>query len=402
MNTFFRLFCLLFVLMLAGDFAYAKGPGKTPPKGGNCECPPCAGGGQHSGGSKGGRSGNIYSERGEFFQYETDLTIPGRVACKPSMEYSFQREYRAQINTNGPLGRNWNHNYFERLILQADGSVQHDNGLDRRGDRYRPDGAEDFISPPEFFTGLNKNPDDSFTLRFHNGSSKHFDAEGKLIKLRDRNDNFMTFHYDADGRLARVNDTLGRDIVYRYLTTPGVNNGRLAEIEDFIGRKVKFSYDIRGDLVEVTSPAVTGTPNGNDFPQGKTTRYTYSSGFADFNLNHNLLTVTRPNEVDAGGPPVLINEYGATPGAFDFDKVISQTYGGTNISGIPAGGMFTYTYTQLIPPPHTLNPNLIVSRTRETDRNGNIEEYEYNLLGYPLVRREFTNRDIRPWRSRNV
>jgi len=186
-------------------------------------------------------------------------------------------------------------------------------------------------------------------LRYRGGTVKKFDTDGKLLEIRDRNDNLMTFHYEAPGfpkRLTRVNDTLGRDIVYRYITS-GANAGRLMEIEDFIGRKVKFTYDSRGDLVEVTSPAVTGTPNGNDFPNGKTTRYTYSFGFGDERLNHNLLTVTRPNEVAAGGTPVLTNTYGTTPNSFDFDKVIGQTYGGTNASGVPAGGTYTYTYTHL-------------------------------------------------------
>ena len=36
-----------------------------------------------------------------------------------------------------------------------------------------------------------------------------------------------------------------------------------------------------GDLISVTSPAVTGTPTGNDFPNGKTESYAYSSGFGD-------------------------------------------------------------------------------------------------------------------------
>ncbi|MBI1927157.1 RHS repeat protein, partial [Candidatus Poribacteria bacterium] len=250
----------------------------------------------------------------------------------------------------------------------------------------------EFVSPPEFYTQLTKNLDGTFTLRYRGGTVKKFDTDGKVLEIRDRNDNLMTFHYEDPGfpkRLTRVNDTLGRDIVYHYIVG-GVNDGRLMEIEDFIGRKVTFTYDSKGDLVEVTSPAVTGTPNGNDFPDGKTARYTYSSGFSDDRLNHNLLTVTRPNEVAAGGPPVLTNKYGTNPNAFDFDKVIEQTYGGTNASGVPAGGTYTYTYTQLNAGVQSDDPNLPVSRTRETDRNGNVTEYEYNRLGYPVVRREFT------------
>lgn len=342
----------------------------------------------HGGGSTGGCSGNIYSERGEFFQYVTDLSIPGRPGSESMVNYVFRRQYRAHASSDSPIGRNWNHNYFERLVVQIDGSVIHSNGLDRN-DRYHKNNQGNFVAPPNFYTQLTRNPNGTFVLRYRGGTVKSFDTDGKLLEIRDRNDNFMTFHYNAQRQLVSVNDTLGRDIIYRYIAG-GFNSGRLQEIEDFIGRKITFTYDANGDLVEVTSPAVFGTPNGNDFPQGKTTSYAYSSGFSNERLNHNLLTVTRPNEVASGGPPVLINEYGTIPGSFEFDKVIRQTYGGTNASGVPAGGTFTYSYTQLNAGVQSDDPNLPISRTRETDRNGNIEEYEFSRLGYVLVRREFT------------
>ena len=79
------------------------------------------------------------------------------------------------------------------------------------------------------------------------------------------------------------------------------DSGRLVSVQDFSGRMVKFDYytggmlgGSLGDLASVTSPPVTGTPNGNDFPDGKTMRYTYSTGSPDEQLNHNLLTVTDP------------------------------------------------------------------------------------------------------------
>lgn len=346
---------------------------------------PCNSVPAHLGATFGGSPGSIYTERGEFFQKVTDLTIPGRPGALGMLDYVFRRHYRSRIDRDGPLGHNWDHNYFEHLTVQGDGSVVHDNGLDRE-DLYRKDHAGRLIAPPELFTEIIQNRDRSFTLRYRGGTQKHFGADGKLLQISDRNDNRITFHYDAQGQLIRVNDTLGRDVLYRYLPS-----GRLSEIEDFIGRKVRFTYDGLGDLVAVTSPAVTGTPNDNDFPNGKTTRYTYSAGFADARLNHNLLTITAPNEVAADGPPVVKNEYGTSPLAPDFDRVQRQTYGGTNASGIPAGGIFSYAYT-LKPGASADDP---VLRTRETDRNGNVEEYEYNSLGYPIIRHEFT-RGLRP------
>lgn len=342
---------------------------------------------------------NVYGELGRSYQSETLLTISTRCSCcpcsEPTSSYSFQLFYQSQQSAqpSSTVGNGWDHNYFERLMVSSSGSVIHNNGLGRN-DYYAKNNQGDFVSPPQFFTTLKQNPDGTFTLRSPDGNSKNFDIDGKLLEIRDRNNNLMTFHYNTLRQLIRVNDVLGRDIIYRYIVG-GVNDGRLQEIEDFKGRKVKFTYDGFGDLIEVTSPIVTGTPNGNDFPQGKTTRYTYSSGFSDERLNHNLLTVTRPNEVANGGPPVLILEYGTTPGSFEFDKVIRMTNGGTNASGTSAGGAYTYSYTQLNAGVQSDDPNLPASLTRETDRNGNIEEYEYNRIGHPVVRREFT-RGLRP------
>ena len=86
-----------------------------------------------------------------------------------------------------------------------------------------------------------------------------------------------------------------------------------------------------GDLKSATTPVVMDTPNGNDFPNGKTTTYTYSTGFADERLNSNLLTITDgrrndPNDPTFGEGPYLINFYAETtnPNDFFFDRVVRQ------------------------------------------------------------------------------
>ena len=143
----------------------------------------------------------------------------------------------------------------------------------------------------------------------------------------------MQFVYNGIGQLVQVIDTLGRPIDYRYN-----GQGQLVEIVDFVERSIHFEYDANGDLTAVTSPTVVDTPNSNDFPDGKTERYTYSSGFTDARLNHNLLTVTAPNEVVTDGPPRVVLTYETDPSSPDVDRVLSQTIGGTNLTGVPAGG----------------------------------------------------------------
>ena len=328
-------------------------------------------------------SSGIYAQNGEFFLSEHGLLIPGR----GELDYKFDFHYRNRIDADSPMGYNWDHEYFQNLEVQIDGSVIYDNGLERNRDRYLLNETGDsYISPPEFFTELTQQNDGSFTLREEDGTIKNFDDEGKLREIRDANDNFMSFLYNSEDQLVQVIDTMGRAIDYIYIDS-GINEGRLDKIEDFFGRVVDFTYNNNGDLVEFTSPRVTGTPNGNDFLDGKTTRYTYSSGFSNEALNHNLLTITRPNEVANGGDARLINEYGTS--RFEFDKVISQTVGGTNVSGVEAGGTYQYEYEELSQG-LTGDPNQAISRFRQVDRNGNMTELEYNPLGYAVSKREFT------------
>lgn len=329
-----------------------------------------------------GLSGNVYADRGELFQRNIDYTLPGRPGAHSELHYSFTRHYRAKITDNTALGHNWNHHYFEHLTVQIDNSIIHNNGLERN-DRYRINNLGNFVAPTEFYTQLTKLPDNSFVLRYPDGLVKSFDVNGKLIQYQDRNDNVMTFHYNAQNQLNRVNDSLGRDIFYSYNGA-----GQLSQIQDYIGRTVVFTHDGNGDLTEVRSPTVNGTANSNDFSAGKITRYTYSSGFNDNRLNHNLLTVTRPNEVASGGAPVLVNVYGANPNSINFDRITSQSYGDT--TGTTAGGGFTLSYQALNAGVQSLDPNLPVARTTETDRNGNVEIFEYNRLGYPVLRQELT------------
>ncbi len=348
-----------------------------------CSCPdqnssPCVSQGAYLGGSPGNATGNgnIYGERGEFFQTVTDLSIPGRPGAAPAVQFAVKRQYRSAAVNSGPLGNKWDHNYFENLQVEADGSVVHHNGLGRN-DLYLKNDAGAFVAPPEFYTTLTHNSDGSYSLLFKDRTLKQFDSTGKIQRTADRNGNALTFSYNSQGELATVTDTLGRPINYAYDA-----NGRLTQITDFIGRTVTYAYDAAGNLVSVTTPAVTGTPNGNDFPAGKTTRYTYDS-------KHLLLTITRPNETAASGPPVLQNSYDSN------GRVIAQTYGGTNASGSAAGGTYTYSYTPLNSGVISDDPNLPVMTTQQVDRNGNQTQYDFNRLGYPLAVRQYT-RGLRP------
>ncbi len=333
----------------------------------------------------------IYPFSGEFALVRTDLAIPAR-----GFPWIHTRSYRSGIEFESCQGQSWDFTYNERLDLLLDGTVVHYDGTTRR-DPYTPNPDGTFSSPIGFFQVLQPpgQSDPSWVIRQPDGF-KHlfFDftgspTDGKLRMLEDRNGNRMEFIYDDAGRLIRVIDTLGRPIDYFY-----DHRGRLSEIRDFLNRSILYRYNSLGDLTEVTSPSVTGTPNQNDFLEGKTERYSYSSGFLDRRLNHNLLTITAPNQVASGGPPRVVNVYGSF--GMNTDRVIRQTVGGTNQSGVPAGGDYDFSYENLAPRTPGANLGTAFRRTSVTDRNGNAREYLYNSDLHEIEKRVFTNRGINP------
>ena len=154
----------------------------------------------------------------------------------------------------------------------------------------------------------------------------------------DRNGNTISFDYDAAGLLVAVHDTLDTATHNRDITIAYNGDGFIESVTDFAGRSVTYAhYDgvevggNFGDLKSVTTPPVMNTPNfpipaGHDYFAGKKTTYTYSTGFADDRLNHNLLSITDPK-----GQTYLINEYDPTTddNNLNFDRIVRQTWGNT-------------------------------------------------------------------------
>ncbi len=352
-----------------GSISIATNPACPPPK--CCTVGSYPGLMQDSGHS--GLSGaGIYLHSGEFFYHEVDLEIPGR-----GFNWKFERKYRSGVTYDGPLGHNWEFNYDRRLVVlnNANQDVVRLDGYGR-ADTFTRNNDGSYQAPTGFYSGLTRRNDGSFFELDFRGSRAEYsapDAQGvaRMTTLSDRDGNTMRFSYDGQSRLVSVSDTLGRTITYNY-----DSQNHLSYIQDFMGRRVTFTYDSNGDLVTATSPAVTGTPNGNDFASGKTVRYGYSSGFSDGTLNHNMIAITAPNEVASGGSPRIQLQYDSA------DRVTSFNIGGTNSSGVGAGGTISYTYS--------------TNQTEVFDRNGNRTVYQFSNLGNITDVRKYMNRGVRP------
>lgn len=362
-------------------------------------------------------AGLVHPYSGEAIYAATPLRIPGR-----GLSYRFTTVYRGSAEPLGEVahddfGAGWTINYSSDFLVPDGENIIHFQDT-LRTDTFLATGEPGvWKAPMENYVQLQPKGEEDFELRQADGTVKtyagfnHPEIPGRLTRIEDRNGNFMTFHYKlADDRyvLDTVVDTMGRNIVYRYWKADETANpaaiGHLKEVEDFrrdgssSGRKLGFDYDTEGNLVYIHSPAVTGTPTGNDFPNGKTTGYRYIrevdlpasiQGYDRQRLLHNLVGVTYPNETalefdpdnpqtlpapPAGDPERLAFTYGMDPADRDtFDRVIHTRIGGMNANGIAAGGTINYEYEVINP--NAGDVNTAYMRTTVTDRRGNVTEY---------------------------
>ncbi|ANM31007.1 hypothetical protein ABI59_17655 [Acidobacteria bacterium Mor1] len=327
-------------------------------------------------------TGGVHGHSGEYTRTDIDLVIPGR-----GFDFVWSRTYRSREFVDTAQGHQWTHGYARRVEQDAvnpQDRLVHDGTMARR-DRYSPSTLPDCWESPGLYRTLCQQPDGRYVLTFpdrHQWVFRPLDGtpgEGAIESQSDRNGNSMTFQYDAQGHLDTIVDTLGRSITVSYDA-----QRRIDAITDFIGRSVTYDYygpsDLGGsdgDLRSATSPTVTGTPHGNDFPQGKTTTYTYTQGFSSGFLDHNLLTVTDPL-----GQTFVENVYGATqnPGDGRFDRIAYQ---------IHLGEVLAYTYP-ILPPDPSLPQ--IASTTVVNDRSGNVSRYDFDGAAQLLRERHFTGR----------
>ncbi|MCI0633851.1 MAG: DUF6531 domain-containing protein, partial [Actinobacteria bacterium] len=335
--------------------------------------------------------GKVLLHSGEEMFERVDLAIPGR----GGLDFQLVRRYRSQWHHDGPLGHNWDFNYNDGLYPRPNGDIVRANGRGRVSHwPLLPQGGH--APPTGYFYDLGRNARGDFVITDANGFRRYYHPDGRLQAHEDRNGNRMLFEYDERGNLDLVIDTYGREI--DFIFEPEAGRDRLVRVRDFAGREIRYLYDSSGDLVEVRGPRILGTSTGNDFPGGRIERYSYSSGFAEPELNHNLLSVTYPEEVETSGPPAITWDYGEDPGdPLTFDKVLAEHLGGgrVNSSGIPAGGTTTFEYEMLNQGIALGDLNLLRGKATITERNGNQLEYFVNERKHHILTRVLT-RGLRP------
>ncbi len=327
---------------------------------------------------------SVYLFSGEFHLTATDMVIRGR-----GFDFEWTRRYRSKIGPESTMGTGWDHSYNVHLTQNGPNLIVHDG--DGRSDEFCPT-PNGTWSSPEFFREIIPQGN-GFSMIHHDRSTMQFNGflgtpdDGKISSMVDPNGNRVTFEYDpGTGRLTGVRDTLDSPVNPRLISIAYNPDGFIQSVTDFTGRQITYDYyqdpDIggdAGDLKSVTTPSVFGTPTGNDFPLGKTTVFTYSEGFSDQRLNHNLLTVTDPK-----GQIFIVNTYAPTlnPADLEFDRVVGQQLGNPN-------DLLTFSYGTHAPAPGN---SFSTGVCYVNDRAGNVEECYFDYRNRLVMTRRFTGR----------
>ena len=294
---------------------------------------------------------NVRLATGEFVWQQEDLRIVGR-----GLDFVWTRTYRSLAES---ADRHWDHAYALRAEATR-GGIRLWTGTGG-ADLYRRGVSGTYTTRGVFAEGRLDSAK-RFRLRFSGGGAWEFGpldglpGAGRIARIVDRNGNALRFRYDEAGRLVVATDTLGRDVRVGYDRA-----GRLTTLTDFAGRRVSYSYIADGDLASVSYPAVTGTPTGNDFPDGTTILYTYSAA-------HRLAGIT-----DRAGEPLLDIEYAKS---FDHERVSSLRWART-------GNPVHITY-------HPTDEATVLAIVN--DAGGNVRDLQFDKLDACVGVREYTAR----------
>jgi RHS repeat-associated protein len=332
---------------------------ETPPQPGPEKCPKCG--------------GPIDLASGLLTVEATDFRITGRLPLV------LTRTYRTLDPTVGPFGVGWRHTYeyFVRAVSPDMALLITPENL-RPWFAKQPDGTFANTDIPTYRGArLTKNGDNTWTLRFKDGTTWTFNTSGWLTAQRDRNGNTLTITRDSQNRTSSLTDPAGRSLTFSYsgtgLTVQQVTdptgrsvsytydaNDRLSLVTDPLGQVTRYNYDIEGRLATLTDPRGTVTERNTYDSAGRVIRQVQADG-GTFQIAYQVTagTITGVTETDSNGNKLTFR--------FGTGRVLTEA--------TDALGQRTQT-------PRASGSNLVTSRT---DALGRTTQYTYDGTGNVLT-----------------
>lgn len=236
-------------------------------------------------------------KNGNFYRGYTDIGYG--MGAEPKIE----RIYNSRTLFRGMFGPGWGNEYEVRLNVSADGSVliqEYGGGSDNRFTPKTMDlkeidraveqitsqqrfnskkGADDFrqklrenatfrnlkwqelvdqgkLKPRDLPVGTrlvsNKfapqsvvRVSDGYQREYDTGKVEKFDETGRLLRVSDKNGNFINFTYSKDGRLEKLVDNMNRKMFFTFN-----NKGLLERVQGEDGKEASYKYNSSGELIE--------------------------------------------------------------------------------------------------------------------------------------------------------
>jgi len=236
----------------------------------------CNGSGVHAHSTSRCLSDPVNTLTGAFINQVEDISTPGT-----GVSFAWSRSYTSSDMMVGRLGQGWIDTYATSLLVQADGDVT------LRGDEgqvveYTRQADGTFVGAPGSLSTLSATAG-GYELVRADQVVYHFDAEGDLASIVDRNGQGLSLGYDAQGRLAQITDAANRETTLAYDAS-----GLVSQVETADGRRVSYGYT-GGRLTSVTDV------------RGKPWTYTYDTGGRLATIGDPLGNTEVANVYDANG-----------------------------------------------------------------------------------------------------
>lgn len=181
---------------------------------------------------------------GNFYVTKKDIQIPSR-----GIVLEIKRYYNSIDQTYGILGKGWRIGYETSLMNMEDSEnilVVYPDGSVNVFEYNEEDNK--YTAPRGVFDILQKNEDESYTLKLHDGTTYRYDKSGSLISISDLNENKISIKYDRQGMISSAVSPGGKRLDFSY------EGSRLRRITDHTGREITYSYDKSGNLIQVKYP----------------------------------------------------------------------------------------------------------------------------------------------------
>ncbi|MGH3134410.1 MAG: DUF6531 domain-containing protein, partial [Gaiellaceae bacterium] len=240
---------------------------------------------------------------GAYTTHVADLELAGI-----GVPFAWTRSYTSSDSLLGALGCGWTHGYAARLVDVAPPPVRTGSAsltalgsgdLLLRGDDgqqilYERQGDGSYVGAAGVLSTLSaiNGGADGFQLTRHDQVVYRFDANGRLLSIKDRNNQGVTFAYDASGQLERITDSVGRQVAVQHAS------GRLTRVTLPDGRYVEYGYtdgrltsvrDARGGITQYTYEGVCRLKTAVDQNQKTAVRLDYDPTSERVTAKYNAL-----------------------------------------------------------------------------------------------------------------